>query len=151
LQSYESEVSRLTQDLEQLRESQLTEIDQRCREVDALKQQLSGQLSTLQQDHDNLSRQLVGQRAEREYLLSTQESLEGELVKRQHEYEGRVQAISDHADGVEKENSTLQARLSQQQRFVMFSWCRVEEGHVACCRAVLLYLSMQEASSMERA
>ena len=126
LKSHENENMRLTQDLERLRASQLTEIDLRCREVDTLKQQLSGQLSTLQQDHDNLSRQLVEQRAEKDSLLGRlarlereKEGLGAELAKRQQECEGRVRIITDHAEQVKMENSALQSQLSQQQRLTL--------------------------------
>lgn len=125
LKSYENENARQTQDLEKLRLSQLTEIDQRCREVDALKQQLSGQLNTLQQDHDNLSRQLAEQSAERESLLGKVAGLEGEnkaltmeLGKRRQECDNRVRAITDHAEQVQLENNTLQSQLMQLQRLV---------------------------------
>ena len=78
LKSYEKNIACLNHEIERLRQSQLTEIDQRCNEVDALKQQLSGQLSSLQHDRDSLSHQLIDIAAEKNCLVNKVSQLEGE-------------------------------------------------------------------------
>lgn len=125
MKSCETDNIDLRQEIEKLRESQLTEIDQRCLEVDALKGQLSGQLSMLQQGHEALSHQVADLSAERNSLLRSvseleqaNQSLSTELVKQRQEWEDHLKNTSEHVAQVELEKTTFQAQLIQLQRCV---------------------------------
>ncbi len=126
LKASDSDIAGLNQEIEQLRQSQLTEIDARCKEVDSLKQQLSGQLSSLQQDRNTLSHELTAITAERNSLLQNlaqveveNSSLEKELSKRRCQCEthtSRLKSVSDHAEQMELENAALHSKLAEFQR-----------------------------------
>lgn len=93
---YEEDITRLNHEIERLRQSQLTEIDQRCNEVDALKQQLSGQLSSLQRDRDSLSHKLIDIAAEKNCLVNKVSQLEGKansLVSLNRRLEDNIQQV----------------------------------------------------------
>lgn len=120
--------------IEKLRENQLTEIDQRCKEVDTLKQQLSDQLNSLQLDRDSLSHTLADKTAENTSLLkkvstlkkknSTLESkLCEETIKFRHEmesFDSQMRNILSHAEQLELENTALQSKLTRVQRLFFY-------------------------------
>lgn len=129
MKSCNYEIVYLKHKLEELRLSQLTEIDQRCREVDSLKQQLADQLNSLQEDRDSLSHQLSNMATEKECLLKRISpfeekinSLETKLVETTAEcgvLNSHIASKSDHANQVELENMALQSQLVQVRRLLV--------------------------------
>ena len=113
-----------------MRQSQLTEIDQRCREVDILKDQLSGQLHSLQQDHDSLLQQLNDALAEKKVLVGKfsdlqfkNDTLTKEVLEKKRQcdsYNKYLKSLSEHAKDFELENSALQTKLVEIQRCIKF-------------------------------
>ena len=128
LKSNANDIAQLNQEVEKLRQSQLTEIDQRCREVDVLKDQLSGQLHSLQQDHDSLLQQLNDTVAEKKMLICKfsdlqleNDTLTKEVMEKKKQcdsYNKCLKSLSERAEDFELENSALQAKLVEVQRCV---------------------------------
>lgn len=123
----------LKQQIENLRLGQLKEIDQRCKEVDALKQQLSEQLNSLQKDRDTLSCKLTELTHENKCLLNKVSSLEEtnlclatklseateKLQLESKELNSHFALLSTYTEQLQSENSTLQSQLSFLRRY----WC----------------------------
>lgn len=121
LESYKNEI-------DNLRQSQLTEIDLRCREVDSLKEQLSNRLETLQEDSESLVRQVSDLSTDKRKLVDQISCLESKLKfvseqsksknsKLQHDNETlevRVTKLSELTGQLKVDNATLRAK----QRFV---------------------------------
>ena len=128
LKTYECDSTLLRQEIEKLRQSQLAEIDERCREVDALKQQLSEQLNCLQQDHDSHLHILTSVTAERNTLLDTLSKLEvenssliSELSHTKHQYNAQsslFSSLSDKMEQINLENTALRSKLTRVQRYI---------------------------------
>ncbi len=130
LKIYADDVASTNTQIEKLRISQLTEIDQRCKEVDYLKQQFSDQLNSIQQDHNEYAQKLSNVTLERNSLIEKVSELEEANCKLSEEAAketsrlrseltakiNHLKRISEHAEQVEYENSALQLRLTQVQR-----------------------------------
>lgn len=110
----------------------MKEIDQRCKEVDALKVQLSEELNSLQRDHDKLSHKLAEVTAENKDLVQKLENLEEKncfLTTQSSEttvkwtrqcslLKSRLTSISSHTEQVESENSALRSQLAYALRYI---------------------------------
>lgn len=121
MQSSKSEIQQLNLQLEKLRQSQLSEIDQRCSEVDALKQQLSDQLTSLQNQCNSLSSKLADATSEKKCLLerisrleSDNESLTSRCVEQSLEWDRlncKFQRAAEHEEKLELENKAINSHL----------------------------------------
>lgn len=112
LECYENDLKQSNLQLNKLRQSQVTEIDQRCRQVDILKQQLSDQLESLQHQRDSLVSHL-------KVKTSTLASSIEECNKLRHEIEElrvQLERSSEHASQLQNENATLHNQLKRSQR-----------------------------------
>ena len=133
MESYESDIAQFKLQIEKLRQNQVAEIDQRCREVDHLKLQLSEQLSSIQEDRDGLAKRLSSATSENELLKKQVSRLESEkvLISEQAMDENstlrrecntlktRLVRISEHSKQLELENTALRSRLAKVQRLVI--------------------------------
>ncbi len=113
------------QEIEQLRTSQLEEIDVRCLEVDALKDQLSSQLGVLQEESDELNQQVADLTADKEGLLDKVRQLEEELQEKgrgcsqveaglrhgKQELEEHLHSMKKLVQDLSAENTSLRAEL----------------------------------------
>lgn len=123
-----SDAEQLSLQIEKLRQSQLAEIDHRCSEVDALKQQLTYQLTSLQQNCSSLSCQLTEASAENAHLLERNSLVEVEkeriaeqLSKKVQEQEilkSKLKNMSLHVEKLEGENKAVHSRLILTERYV---------------------------------
>ena len=92
-------------ELRQLKEAQVTQIEQRCREVDSLKQQLEGQLFAMEGELDTKSKEMA--------------AMEDELAR-------KMAAKESELSNVKEERTQLQEQLNKSQ---MLSQQLTAEGH----------------------
>lgn len=92
-------------ELRQLKEAQVTQIEQRCREVDSLKQQLEGQLLAMEGELDTKSKEMA--------------AMEDELAR-------KMAAKESELSNVKEERRQLQEQLNKSQ---MLSQQLMAEGH----------------------
>ena len=78
------------EELDQLREAQLVEIEERCREVDSLKAQLEGEVAALQQDAIKSRDEVRLAKAQ----LAKSEGLNSQLMAERKTFQQRIEQLN---------------------------------------------------------
>lgn len=125
------ELESFKNEIDKLRQNQLTEIDSRCREVESLKEQLSGQLESLQEDNSVLAEEVANLTSEKKQLLDKLSCSElkltsqpgnsdnkcSRLLHKKEALEERVTKLSEMVEQLQTSNAALRSQDGEVQRY----------------------------------